>query len=557
MHRISTIALLPIVFLVSLVNSNLTGQAKDQWVLKTIQSQIPLSEKLKFEPTQEWIQNYFDSRTTLAEETAKLFRELGNPNYRKRREAQKKISQLPFIPQSLVEETLKTKNPEIKYFIKSIIKKRHDVERMYKHLTIWSIYQKQIKGFASHLLQLKTKDLESFQRFMIPVAIAATVIPGDEKLLTKILENRPAESDEVSVETLAAIWGLTVLEIKHAQGQLEAKHVNSSLQTKLARGLALLYCGREDGLKLLLPLLDCPEEEIRILTERAFRNTTGKWFGYVGSDDSKKRESAISGWTGFINQNTVEITQKFDPVTLRPELRLLGNTLIGFRSKDSEPGLFEISPTGQTVRSYGGYPCFWAQKLANGNVLTTTRIDGVSCIAEVMPAGKVVWTYNAGEILKCRPKPNGNILICFQSDEKIIEVNRDKKIVWGMRVGERVNDVAIRPDGLMFIGTDAGLIKVDQAGNEQNVFDAVDVSGIEILPDGDFLLASWKRGKVLKISQSGEKRWEFSVSKPIHAVRMLDGNYLVADGTYGFNIYNSKRKLLKRHSGFSARVFKR
>ena len=116
-----------------------------------------------------------------------------------------------------------------------------------------------------------------------------------------------------------------------------------------------------------------------------------------------------------------------------------------------------------------------------------------------------------------------------------------------MRVGEKVNDVAVQPDGLMFIATDAGVIKVDKSGNDVNIFESVDASSIELLPDGDLLLASWKLGKILQISQAGEKRWELSVGASVHVLRNLDGEYFVA-GSSGFTHYDSKRKLKQRHT---------
>ncbi len=548
--------LIPIVWTTSLIH----GQEPQPWVRAKIQEQIPLTEKLNFEPTRPWIQNYFASRETMAEETASLFRQLGSPNYQKRREAQKKILALPFVPQSLIEENLKAKNPEIKYFIKSVAKKRFDTERMYLHLAIWSISQKRIKGFAKQLIQMTKDDDEPFRRVMIPIAIAATVQPGDLKMLRKIVEEKSEastddESESVSTKTIAAVWGLTVLEKKHSAGKLEAKYYNADLELKLARGLALLYCNDAEGMKTLLPLLDCPIERIRVLSEKSLRNATGKWFGYVGANDSKLRESAINGWTKFVNSSDGNSIGKFDPIALQPELRLLGNVLIGFNTFDDKPGLFEMSPSGQVIYAYGDFSCFWAQKLANGNMLATIRDDGVSQVAEINAKGEVVWNYEASSILKCRLKPNGNVLICFQDGKKIIEVNRDKQIVWGMRVGERVNDVAIRPDGIIFLATDGGVFKVDQSGNDQIIFDGTDATGIEILPDGDLLIAAWKKRRFLQISPSGEKRWELATGQPAHMTRTIDGEFLVADGISGFVYYDSKRKLKRSHTGFSGRVY--
>ena len=562
MHLNRSSFTLTFVVLVNLLFSMADGQTDTPWVRTDLQKQVPLSEKLKFEPNREWIQKYFSSRETMAEETARLFRQLGSADYRLRLEAQRKISALPFVPRTLIEKNLKARNPEIRFFIKSVARKRFDTERMYLHLTIWTISRKEFKGFAKQLLRISTLDDPSFRRYMIPVSVAASVVPEDFAELRKVIEKPTADKETASenniteASRLAAIWGLTVLEKKHSKPAVEEKYFQLNLETRLARGLALLYCNDANGMKVLLPLLDCPDEKIRVQAERALRAATGKWFGHVGSNDSRQRENAIKGWTGFVDASENVAIMKVDPVSLRPELRLLGNSLLGFRSLDDRPGLLEVSPTGMVIYSYGDFPCYWAHKLSNGNMLATVRADTIPQVAEIGADGKIVWSYPAASILKCRLKPNGNILICFQEEKKLIEVNRDKEIVWGMRVGEKVNDVTIQPDGLLFIATDAGVIRVDKSGNDQNIFDAVDITGIELLPDGDLLLASWRGGKIIQISQTGEKRWEFSLANVVHATRTIGGGYLAA-GAGGFWQYDAKRKLKKKHAGFNARFFAR
>lgn len=112
--------------------------------------------------------------------------------------------------------------------------------------------------------------------------------------------------------------------------------------------------------------------------------------------------------------------------------------------------LFGRQPAaGHGVEAYGNQ-CFSALRLPNGNTLIGTG-NGHSVI-EVTPAGQVVWSLHQNElpgiqlawVTSLQLLPNGNILInnCHAGPEnpQLIEVSRDKRVVWSFCDFERFGD---------------------------------------------------------------------------------------------------------------------
>lgn len=105
--------------------------------------------------------------------------------------------------------------------------------------------------------------------------------------------------------------------------------------------------------------------------------------------------------------------------------------------------LFGRKPTdGHGLNAFGNQ-CFSAIRLQNGNTLIGTG-NGHSVI-EVTPAGQVVWSLHQNDlpdiqlawVTSLQVLPSGNILIgnCHaeSSNPQLIEVDRQKKVVWTFR----------------------------------------------------------------------------------------------------------------------------
>jgi len=127
----------------------------------------------------------------------------------------------------------------------------------------------------------------------------------------------------------------------------------------------------------------------------------------------------------------------------------------------------EYDPTGKTVWEYAvplfdrkpagghgveafGNQCFSAIRLPNGNTLIGTG-NGHS-ILEVTPAEQIIWSLHQNDlpgiqlawVTSLQVLPGGNILInnCHAGPEnpQLIEVNREKRIVWSFKDFDRFGD---------------------------------------------------------------------------------------------------------------------
>ncbi len=77
-----------------------------------------------------------------------------------------------------------------------------------------------------------------------------------------------------------------------------------------------------------------------------------------------------------------------------------------------------------------------AQRLPNGH--TVIADNGRHCVIEIDKDKNIVWQYDVANdnhrpnptMRQVRRLPNGNTLICASTEDKVIEVNKNKEIVW-------------------------------------------------------------------------------------------------------------------------------
>ncbi len=112
-----------------------------------------------------------------------------------------------------------------------------------------------------------------------------------------------------------------------------------------------------------------------------------------------------------------------------------------------EVPLFDKQPTGGHGPEGFGNKCFSSLRLANGNTLIGTG-NGHSVI-EVSPKKELVWSLQQNDlpgiqfawVTTLQVLPSGNIVIgnCHagQANPQIVEVNREKKVVWKFQDFER------------------------------------------------------------------------------------------------------------------------
>jgi outer membrane protein assembly factor BamB len=140
------------------------------------------------------------------------------------------------------------------------------------------------------------------------------------------------------------------------------------------------------------------------------------------------------------------------------------------------------------------------QVLENGHVL-------VNCppgVREYAPDGKIVW--EAGKEVAADPESaqrlaNGNTLIADNATHRVIEIDKDKKLVWSFDVPN------------------------------SNHRRTPTMRQVRRLENGNTLIAASTLDKVIEVSPSKEIVWEYSVPFPYLATRLADGHTLISSGS--------------------------
>jgi outer membrane protein assembly factor BamB len=140
------------------------------------------------------------------------------------------------------------------------------------------------------------------------------------------------------------------------------------------------------------------------------------------------------------------------------------------------------------------------QLLENGHVL----VNCPPSIREYSPDGKIVW--EAGKEVAAEPESaqrlaNGNTLIADNAKHRVIEIDRDKNLVWSFDVPN------------------------------SNHRKTPTMRQVRRLANGNTLIAASTLDKVIEVSPAKEVVWEFSVPFPYLATRLANGNTLISSGS--------------------------
>lgn len=166
-------------------------------------------------------------------------------------------------------------------------------------------------------------------------------------------------------------------------------------------------------------------------------------YGRDGDDDAQVTEVSPAGevvWRWHARQHLAGDTRHEMPAGRREPysythanavVRLpSGNTLVSLRNFHM---LVEVDRSGAVVWKRAGLPRVHdPAPLPNGNLLVSLLVrPNYHPVREITRTGETVWEFSQSDVLApttVMPLPNGNVLIAGQN--KIVEVTRDKEVVW-------------------------------------------------------------------------------------------------------------------------------
>jgi len=262
-------------------------------------------------------------------------------------------------------------------------------------------------------------------------------------------------------------------------------------------------------------------------------------------------------------QLTIDISSEYDPSKPYP-----GNTLISHN-------LREVTPDGDILWSFeqDNKITYDAERLPNGNYLFSigdllkVGPEYGNNIIEMTPDYVEIWNYsivgyNPHDVDKLQ---NGNYLIADMSQDRIIEVNFEKEIVWEWRAIDylvapdpipeedwtHLNDVDRLPNGNTLITLrnydsiieinpagdiiwQYGLLEYDISPEAENHTELWGPHNADRLSNGNTMIADSKNDRIIQVDELGNIVWELNSSQislvwPRDADLLPNGNILIAD----------------------------
>jgi len=150
--------------------------------------------------------------------------------------------------------------------------------------------------------------------------------------------------------------------------------------------------------------------------------------------------------------------------------------------------------------------------------------------------GKVEWEFEAPACMDVWKLPNGNILVASRA-KGILEVNRDKKVVWSFKPEGETYTCQRLANGRTLVGDNRNkrLVEVDAEGKiqreikiESNAKEHGMIRTARALPGDHFLVCQREDNVVREYDLMGKVVWEFKISGPMTAIRLANGNTLMS-----------------------------
>jgi hypothetical protein len=419
--------------------------------------------------------------------------------------------------------------------------------------------------------------------------LAARKPDGTAAVLLAYLPNAPDEAVEAAV--LAALAGAGLRD-----GKADAALV-AALKDKEAvrRAAAASVVGRAsaDQRKAVLPLLEDADAQVRFSAASALVRTGEKaavpalialvekgtpalaWqaedflFRIAGPDvkvpalgpgaDAAKCRRAWDDWWK-------DKGARVDFAKLNLEEAERGITLIcdvngGPRGSGS---VWECDRAGKVVWRYDELSGpIDAQVLPGGRVLIAER--HANRITERDRKGTVLWEMKTkGAPVSCERLPNGNTFIATESE--LTEVTRDGKAVYSHTPQHYVYSASrLRNGHVLYAHNQQGLVEMDVTGKVVRTVPFAHQGdgggvwlGVELLPNGRFLIGVYGENKLVEIDAAGKRLWSADVNTAVFPFRLRNGNTLVpsADGNRVIELDRAGKEVWSARSENGGRPFR-
>jgi hypothetical protein len=401
----------------------------------------------------------------------------------------------------------------------------------------------------------------------LPVAAAAAHVLADRKpdgALETLLAYVPFAGDETvedAVRTALVKLGvrggkaeaalMTALTDKDASRRATAAYVvgkatgeqrqslaklfkDGDARVRFEAATALVSAGEKTAVPVICALLDdgptllawqAEDLLFRIAGERAPRAS-------LGTGDMESRQKARKIWVAWWKQNAAKI----DLAKINLEEAQIGLNLIAELAGNGGGNgrVWACGADGkarwQIADAQGPVD---ARLLPGGRVLIAEHHG--RRITERDQKGKVLWqTSTQSNPVSCQRLANGNTLIATYNE--ICEVNREGKKLYSHTISNMIFWAEkLRNGNILYVHSNNQIVEITTAGKEVRTVPLVQTggpggwAGVDLLPNGHYVVALYGSRKVVEIDAAGKVLWEKGVGNTTtYAMRLRNGNTLVA-----------------------------
>ncbi len=448
-----------------------------------------------------------------------LFEQLSSPIFSERRDAFTKLKGFPIIPKSMVDEYLKSPNPEVRYRAGIIAKRMANSTDALLNAVLVVVRDKELPGLLGEVVQISSQTTSSTVHISAERAAEATATPDD---LDVIIELAGHSSPRIRI--------LAVKPMAKVAPQRRAELLGPLLDDKdelvqLQAAVALSDIGDRRCLHTFLRLLESKKTTCRARSVYFLRMLTGQKFKFYASDRPEIRAKRLKLWKEWIAQNGESAKLKF-PVELHVSRSNLepGHMLLCYGHLGR---IIELDEGGNEIFEYKGKNIWSAEKLPNGNILAADYTSGK--VIQLDMTGRIVWEFSCPTCLNTRPLVNGNILAVSHTGKKVMEVTPDKKVVWEVKTNGLGCDAHRLENGNTLIAEDGIVRIVDPEGENVWEHKARHPYGVEPLSNGNILICDITTNEVTEVTPDHEVVWKYRGVSPCDAYRLENGNTLITD----------------------------
>lgn len=456
-------------------------------------------------------------------QVALLIEQLGDDSFFRREEAMQELIRKPVAATDLLQQAAQDDDPEVRWRANRVLRYRERQGGRVLYAVLRVIAERELKGMAEQVVAAVPLCSESHVQIAAIKALEATATKSDVDLLRQSLRNGDAPVRTAACSTLQRLLGEKSSE--HLVPLLD----DPEESVRLAAAKALANHGDRKCLPALGKLLESADLGIRSGAAHALRSLTGQRLRFVAYESPDRRSGPAEAWRAWIEREgpTAKLTFPIEDLGSQ-----FGRTLLCKRSGNE---VAEVDVNGQQTWRVGVQSPYGCHGLPNGHRLVASY-SGRS-VTEYDAKGAVVWQ-TAGlppSPYSVRRLENGNTLVACYSSRKVVEIRPDKTTAWEVTLDDRPRDARRLDSGntLVCLYSSKRIVEVDRTGRTVWELPVGDSSySAQRLPNGNTLVCEYSRGRVVEFGPKGRQVWvKAGTGRMYDAQRLSNGNTLFVDST--------------------------